>query len=230
MSLHLFYDPKKGLVKQDNYACGCYIQEHDEKGREAPHHEQTLVIPERNVKIVVRTNLHYGGRSYMYATMTMMDKTVLNFLDTSYRHSVKIVHAEPGNWDMLFDGIIELYNNIFNIEKPINTYFDGLVEEIVGEGGGTVDKMVNVTTRLAEVADGISESVYYDNPTLRIRLRKTCGLVIRHISKNWGNTTWITEGKHKTLEENLHCILKYLTDSNEVLYALTKSEPRSVVK
>ena len=31
MSLFLSYDPKKGLVKTDGYACGPYIEEHDEK-------------------------------------------------------------------------------------------------------------------------------------------------------------------------------------------------------
>ena len=229
MSLYLYYDSKKGLVKEENYVCGSHIEEHDEKGKLVPLHEQTLVIPNLNIKIVVRTNLHYGSKSYMNATITMMDKNVLNFLDISLRHPIKQVYSDPGNWDMLFDGIIALYNSIFNSEKPINTYFDEIVNGIKGTDGCTVDKMVDISTRLAEIADSLSGSIYYDNPTVKARMRRTCGLMIRHISQNW-DKKWITAGRHNTIEANLHSILKYLSEQNEVLYALTKQEPLVVVK
>ena len=165
----------------------------------------------------------------MNATITMMDKNVLDFLDISLRHSIKQVYSEPGNWDMLFDGIIALYNYIFNSEKPINAYFDEIVNGIKGTNGCTVDKMVDISTRLAEIADSLSCSIYYDNPIVRARMRRTCGLMIRHISKNW-DKKWITAGGHNKIEENLHSILKYLSEQNEVLYAMTKQDPPEVVK
>lgn len=227
MSLYLYYDNNKGLVKSQFSAVGEYIMEHDEKGWDAPHHEQTLEIPNRNVKIVVNTNLGWGPRSYMVAKISMIGKSVLNFLDTSLKHSVKIVYAEPGNWDMLFDGIISLYNNIFNSENSINAYFDEINKCLVNTTGNPVDKMVEVTTRLSEVADCLSDSIFSDSQTARRRMRKTCGLVIRQISSNW-DKKWITEGRHKKLEANLHSIVLYLAEKGEILDALTKRDPNEL--
>ena len=221
MALNLCYCDKKGLFKAQNYATGNYIMEHDEKGRNAPLHEQILEIPNRNVKIVVRTNLHYGSWSYMNATISMMDKKVLNFFDKTLLHSVKTVYAKPGNWDMLFDGIIQLYNSIYNSETQINAYFDEIIKRITDTSGITLDNMADIITRLAEVADSISSSIYIDNHTLESRMRETGGLVIRHIGTHYDKKD-ITEGRHDKMESNLHSILNYLIERDIVLDALTK--------
>lgn len=77
MSLMLYYDSKrKRLVKEENRACGPYIQEHNESGYEADLAKQVLEIPERNVKVVVETNLNFGAKSYIRASISMADKTI----------------------------------------------------------------------------------------------------------------------------------------------------------
>jgi len=224
MSLYLYYDSKRGLVKSQDFAIGSYIIEHDEKGRKDPLHEQTLEIPNLNVKIVVITNLHYGSWSYMYATISMMNKNVLNFHDTSLKHSVMKVYAKPGNWDMLFDGVIKLYNSIYNSETQINAYFDEIVNRTIDATGHTVDVFVEITTRLAELADSIAGSIFSDNATLRIRMRKTCGLVIRRISTDLDKKL-ITESQYDKIESNLHSVFRYLTERDEILDTLTITDP-----
>ena len=163
MALHLYYDSKKGLVKSNNYAVGCYITEHDEKGIKCPLHEQTLEIPERNVKIIVRTNLHYGSKSYMNARITMMDKCVLNFLDNSLIHSVDIIFAIPGDWEMLFDRIIKVYESIFCSESNINSYFDAIDDAVKGEKTQKGNELNNAIIRISQIADKQSSSIYCDN-------------------------------------------------------------------
>lgn len=127
MALHLYYDNKKGLVKSNDHAIGCSIVEHDGKGYCCPLHEQILEIPERSITITVRTNLHYGSKSYMNASITMMKKPVLNFIDNSLFHSIKTIHAKPEDWNSLFDNIILVFNNYvnpFSLTFPIlSTFF-----------------------------------------------------------------------------------------------------------
>ena len=228
MSLLLYYDSKKGLVKRDNYACGCYIQEHDEKGWETPLHEQTLVIPNSNVKIVAHTNLHYGPRSYMYATISVMDKVVLNFQDTTLCHSVSNVYAKPGDWNALFDGIILLYNSIYNSENPINKYFD-VIDEIVNDTTGiSVEKILIVTNRLAEISDNLQKSIYSDNNIVIMRMKKACKILVRNII-NHGIKGSVTELRHKTVEKNLHSIFRYLAERDEMLDVLARKNQIIVV-
>lgn len=224
MALHLYYDDKKGLIKAQNYAVGNSVMEHNEKGWDAPHHEQVLEILGQNVKIVVNTNLGWGPKSYMNAKITMMDKSVLNFHDTSLKHSVMIVYAEPSNWDMLFDGVIKLYNSIYNSETQINAYFDEIVKRTVDATDQTVDEFVEITTRLAELANGIASSIFSDNATLKNRMRTTCGLVIRHISTDLDKKL-VTESQHDKIESNLHSIFRYLTERDEILDTLTITDP-----
>ena len=88
MSLYLSYDPKRGLIKEENHAYGTYIQELDERGM----NEQTMELPNSNVKIVVRTK----AKNFMVATISVMDKLVLNFHDTTLSRPVNKVSVRPG--------------------------------------------------------------------------------------------------------------------------------------
>ena len=216
MALYLYYDSKKGLTKTDGgVVYGEYIQEHDDKGWKCPLHEQTMEIPDRNVKIVVRTNLHYGSESFMNASISMMGKRVWNFHDMSLKHSVNIVSAEPGNWDMLFDGIINLYNSIYDSEASINEYFDALDGRIVGLNGNISD----VFDRIAEISENLAESIYGDSILIDKRMLGTCRLLFQMIAEKWSGNT-LTDSVHKRHEQDMHKIVDYLVRKDEILDVL----------
>lgn len=220
MPLYLSYDPKKGLIKSNGSEIyGNCISEHDEKGFLSPLHEQTLIIPKHNVKITVRTNLHFGSKSYMNATISMEDKTVLNFQDTSLLHSINIVYAKPGEWNDLFDGIIRVYDNIYGSESSINKYFDAIetaIADIINTNN-TLD-LHRITSRLAEVSDSLPTSIYTDNLLIVERMQRACGKLFRCIgdTKGWGHVS-----KRKTIESNLHSIFHYLAERDMILITLT---------
>ena len=244
MALHLYYDSKKGLVKAQNYAVGNYIMEHDEKGWDAPHHEQVLEIPSQNVKIMVNTNLGWGPKSYMYARISMMDKIVLNFFDTTLRYPVNMVCVKPGDWNELFDSIIKLYNSIYNSEAPINDFFD-MIEETI-KADCTIDKMVYVTTRLSEISEMVSTSIYADSRVIKMRLRRVCKMLFQNIEENCGKVSlvikgeetreeesfkykkaYLTVGQQNKIEANLKSILIYLAERNEILDVFSRKDQRT---
>ena len=164
----------------------------------------------------------------MHATINVMDKIVLNFHDTTLYHSVNYVYAKPGDWDALFDGIIQLYNSIYNSEKPINTYFDAIDKIVNHTTGISVEKIINVTNRLAEISDNIQKSIYRDNKIVVMRLEKTCKILMRNII-NHGIIGPVTELRHNTIEKNLHSIFKYLTERDEMLNVLARKNQLVVV-
>ena len=211
MALYLYYDNKKGFVKSKDYAVGNYIVEHDEKGSGTPLCKQTLEVPSRNVKIEVRTKLHSGAKSYMCASISLMDKCVLNFIDTRLNFSVSTVHVKPGNWDELFEGIIKLYNTIFNSESPINEYFD-VIEEAINEPNGICgNNLNNAIARLSEIADNLLNSIYADNPIVDFRMKKACHLLIRRIMDmdfSNGTSMWVKE---------MRSIFNYLAEREEIV-------------
>ena len=224
MSLYLSYDPKRGLIKEENRVYGNYIQEHDERGGKTPHHEQTLEIQERNVKIVVRTKLHVGAASYMNASISMMDKPVLNFIDTSLRHPIWIVYAKPYDWNSLFDNIINLYNAIFNSENPINDYFDA-VERTINHTSDDdyFERMVDVVKRLGEISDRLSGSIYGDNEIVHKRMVQACRLLVQNINDGMRNRKF-SVSVH-LIESYLHMVFRYLADRNALFYVLTGRNP-----
>lgn len=215
MALYLSYNHKKGLVKQENTAYGCYIQEHDEAGWESPLHEQILEIPEHNMKIIVRTNLHYGSRSFMNARISMMDKPVLNFIDNSLCHSVEIVYAKPGDWNSLFDNIILLYNSIYSCEKYVNSYFDTLDEAIKGTNVKVDNDLNNAIVRLSGITSILKDSIYGDSIILDQRIKKTCHLLVRRIMDLRYDST-----NPKPWAKELQCIFNYLGEREELVDAI----------
>ena len=222
MALQLYYDKYKGFVKSENGASGQSIIEHDQKGWKAPLHEQTLEIPSRNVKIVVRTNLGWGEKSYMNAWITMTDKSDFNFFDTSLVHPINLVCVKPGDWNKLFDSIINLYNNIYNSENSINAYFDVIEESI--NSANTVNKMVDALSRLAEISDGISGSIYCDNVVVDKRMKKACRLITKHIMETYHNVELIAVS-YQAIEAKLQSVFKFLFERKEIWEMLTGRSP-----
>lgn len=225
MPLYLSYNPKKGLIKGNGGVIyGNYICEHDEKGKETPLHEQSLEIPCQDMKIVVRTNLHYGSKSYMNASITMRDKLVLNFADTSLSHSIKIIHANPGDWDVLFDEIINLYNTIYNCGDSISNYFNAIDEKLKDTPSKNLDVLINITDRLAEISDELSKSIYSDNIIIKKRMKITCRNLVQNISKGYQDK-WITAGQRCKIETNFQHIFKHLAEHEEIFEILTGYNP-----
>lgn len=214
MSLYLYYDSKKGLVKEENHAMGSYfIQEHNERGM----NEQTMELPNSNVKIVVRTK----ANSFMVATISIMDKIVLNFHDTTLSRPIHKVSVKPGDWNALFDGIIQLYNSIYISETPINAYFDTIDEKLNKTKSISYETINNVSSRLAEISDKIQGSIYCDSLIVKQRMKKACKIMVRTLI-NYGIEGLITDIKHKTIEANLKSITKYLADQDMMFDVLVR--------
>lgn len=219
MALQLYYDNSRGLVKSTNGAIGQSIIEHDQKGWGAPLHEQILEIPSRNVKIVVHTNFGWGPRSYMNARICMMDKNVFNFIDTCLGYSINKIYAKPGDWNMLFDSIINLYNGIYNCEKSINSYFDAIEEAI--NGSSSVNKISDAIARLAEISDNLSDSIYADNIFIDKRMKGACRLLVAHIVDNW-NKVRLSNEEHQKIEANLQSIFRFFSGRKEIFDMLVE--------
>lgn len=220
MSLMLYYDSKRiRLVKEENRACGPYIQEHNESGYEADLAKQVLEIPERNVKVVVETNLNFGAKSYTRASISMADKTIFNFLDTSLSHSVSIVSAKPGDWNSLFDGIINLYNSIYNSETHINKYFDVIKDVLKDTSGHNENNVMQAIRRLTEIVRKLPESIYFDNILIDDRIKEVCSLLFQKIIFDKAKTTWDKKIRQE-IESDLHDIFYYLSNRDEVLTVL----------
>ncbi len=215
MALHLYYDNKKGLVKSNDHAIGCSIVEHDGKGYCCPLHEQILEIPERSITITVRTNLHYGSKSYMNASITMMKKPVLNFIDNSLFHSIKTIHAKPEDWNSLFDNIILVHNNIFNSDKFINSYFDAVDVAIKGTDIRVGNELHHAILRLSEITNVLKDSIYGDSIIIDQRIKNACHLLIKRMMKlkfaSLNTTFW---------EKELRSIFNYLGEREELLEVL----------
>lgn len=151
----------------------------------------------------------------MNARITMMDKYVLNFLDNSLIHSIDIIFAIPGDWDMLFDRIIKVYESIFCSESNINSYFDAIDEAVKGEKTQKGNELNNAIIRISQIADKQSSSIYCDNNVVDDRMKNSCRLLIKRLmglkipddSKPW--------------EKELRSIFNYLADREEIVSTLS---------
>lgn len=223
MSLFLYYNSKNnGLVKENNRALGDFIKEHDEKDRKSSLHKQSLYIPNNDALISVHTTPHVSSQAKgiklaMYATISLGKKMVINFHDKTLCHPVTRVCATPGDWGMLFDGIIQLYDSIYTSETPINTYFDVIEKNIVDTSGNYTDKIVNVTSRLAEISDNLPNSIYINNRTLIGRMKKACVLLLKTFADQGVGEILNTPTKRDKIESNMHSIFGFLSQSDKVL-------------
>lgn len=219
MGLMLYYDlTRKRLVKEDSFAGGPFIQEHNEKGKNAPLAKQELEIPESSVKIIVKTNLHYGAKSYMRASISMTNRTIFNFIDARLSHPVCNITANPEDWDSLFDGIISLYNNRLNSEVFINKYFD-IIKDTLNDIKINENSIALVTRRLAEISRNLPDSIYYDNILIDNRIIEVCALLFRKIIIDKTKSIWDKKIRQE-IESNLHDIFYYLSNRDEVLAVL----------
>ena len=103
----------------------CIFSEHDKKGYKTIR----IGIPNEPVEIVISSNLHYQGASYLFAKVFIKGKSFLNFKDTQSLYllnncELDTFQVSVGNWEELFDLIVEAYNNQYFIsEKEIENYF-----------------------------------------------------------------------------------------------------------
>lgn len=219
MSLMLYYDlTRKRLVKEDSFAGGPFIQEHNEKGENAPLAKQELEIPESSVKIIVKTNLHYGARSYMKASISMANRTIFNFMDDRLSRSVCNITANPGDWGSLFDGIINMYNNRLNSEVFINKYFD-VIKDTLNDIKINENTIALVTRRLAEISRNLPDSIYYDNILIDNRIKEVCAFLFRKIIIDKTKTIWDKKIRQE-IELNLHDLFSYFSSRDELLDVL----------
>lgn len=220
MALMLSYDLKRNcLVKEKGRALGPYILEHDEKGYKNELANQSLEIPDRNIKIDVKTNFHYGSASYLRATITQNDKIIFNFIDTIFLRSICRVESDPVDWSSFFDEIITLYTSIYNSESYINKYFDEINAVISTASDCNDNKMMLVTSRLAEIIEKMPESVFADNILLSTRIKESCILLLQSIILEGKDSQWIKKYQ-QVVEKNLHVIVCHLSERNELLNVL----------
>ena len=114
--------------------------------------------------------------------MTLHGKAVLDFTDaTSSNPNLGIIKVEPGDWNTLFDKIIELYHNIYIGESMINNFFakiDKILdeEEDSSSSENPVEKMpsfysmvdrTKIFEKLSFLADSLKESIYEDSPLVK---------------------------------------------------------------
>lgn len=217
MPLSLIYTPNKGLTKvQSNVLYSNIIIEHDERGIATPLHEQVLEIQERNVKITVRTNLHYGKKSYMNARINILDKPVLNFIDNTLLYPVDLIHANPGDWNMLFDRTIQLYSTIFTIDNYIISYFDVIDDAVANKYSPDLN---NAFDRLFELSEKVLNSVYADSSVLDLRMKQSCRLLISKIMKMKFDMT-ISRKPYDYFEKNIRSVFAYLAKREEIIEVL----------
>ncbi len=146
----------------------------------------------------------------MYARITMMDKYVFNFLDNSLLHFVDIIFAIPGDWDMLFDRIINVYDSIFCSENVINLYFDAIDKAVKGEKIHKGNELNNAIMRLSEIADKQSSSIFFDNTVVNNRMKDSCRLLIKRIME------LKMSDDSKPWEKELRSVFNYLADREEI--------------
>lgn len=226
--LYLYYDHKKGLVKAD-HAVGSHIQEHSETGYNHPLAKQEMEIPERGLNILVTSNFGFGFRSYHTATVTTLSgQYVLNFMDREFL-SIQRIAVNPGDWDTLFDKIIELCDNIHTGEKMINHYFD-CIDNVLDRIDDKLDESfvklpVQVKTKrvlnvLAAIADALPDSIYCGNTLVKDRLFNSCSKAIKFASHSDES---ILLKDVSQIEKSLQSIFKYMASIDGVLEVLRKA-------
>lgn len=106
----------------------CIFQAHDKKG----YKNYKISIPNEPVEIVISSNLHYQGASFLFAKIIVEDKLVLNFHDKESLYLVshnglETFQVQAGDWNELFNIIIKIHDNLYFInETDIKSYFDEL--------------------------------------------------------------------------------------------------------
>jgi len=204
MNSALCYDKeKKRLYKGVVGSPDCVFPEHDKKGFKT----YKVAIQEESMEIVISSNLHYQGASFLYAKMLIKGQSVLNFQDkqTVYllnHRSLDTFQVPAGNWDELFDTIVDVYNNHYLIsETDIDRYF------------AEIDNMIK--------RDKIT--VYRNKTDVEPHVWEGCFLVLLHSLDVVINIIKCCE--NSILEDNQFLINRILQTCNNFMQVFANSYP-----
>lgn len=188
----------------------CIFSEHDEKGYKTIR----IGIPNEPVEIVISSNLHFQGASYLYAKIFIQGKSLLNFRDTQSLYLLNDCEFDSfqvpaGNWGELFDLIVDAYNNWYSIsDNDIEKYFCELdtmiqsncisilrnktdVKPHVWNGSFLV--LLHSLDIITNIIKCREKSVLEANQFLTKRILSTCNTFVKRFANNY--RTWdIEEG------------------------------------
>lgn len=183
----------------------CVFAEHDQKGFKT----YKVSIPNNPIEVIISSNLHYLGASYLYAKIFAKGKCLLNFKDTQSLYltgnrELDTFQVSAGNWEELFETIIYVFNNQYiTHEKDIENYFCELdsiiksnkisirrnktdIKTNTWEGSFLVLlHALDIITNVIECREG---SVMETNTFLINRILLTCKTFLRRFVKD--STTW----------------------------------------
>lgn len=132
----LCYDRERRLLyKGVGDSHDSIFTEYDKKG----YKTVKIAIPDEPVEIMISSNLHYQGASFLYAKILVKGKCLLNFRDIQALYilnncELDTFQVSSGNWDELFDIIINNYNNLYiTSEGEIENYLKELEGIIMSE-------------------------------------------------------------------------------------------------
>ena len=96
----------------------CIFSEHDEKG----YKTYKVSIPNTPDEIIISSNLHYQGASYLYAKIRVKDMFLLNFDDINVlecisHYELDTFQVSAGDWDSLFDIVVKRYNQCYLLNE-----------------------------------------------------------------------------------------------------------------
>ncbi len=229
MDCALCYDSEnKRLYKGIAGSNDCLIPKHDKKGYKTIKYS----IPNEPVEIVISSNLHYQGASFLYAKILIKGKSMLNFKDTKSLYllndySIDTFQVEAGNWDELFDIIIKNYNNLyFTSESDVENYLNELdkialsesisvfrnkTSEKPTEWKGTFLVLLHSLNRLSNIIECKYNSVIDGNTFFQKRLLSSCRNYLQRFANCY--PTWDKQegdSRLKQLSEKLLVVCEYI--------------------
>lgn len=204
----------------------CIFPMHDKKG----YKTLKFSIPGEPVEIIISSYHH--GVSYLYAKILINGKCLLNFHDTQALYilnncSLDTFQVPAGNWNELFDIIVENYNNLFFIsESKIDGYFnelDGIISsenisvfrnktsQTSTEWEGTFLVMLHSIDKLSNIIKCQCDSVVQHNSFLEKRLLSTCRTFLKRFAECY--PTWNKKEGDSRMErfsKELFIVLEYV--------------------
>lgn len=200
MSSALCYNKEqKRLYIGSEYSNDSLFVKHDKKGYKI----NKIEVPNEPIEIIIKSNLHYQGASYLYARIKIRGKYLLNFKDTHAlyclnENDLNMFSVSAGNWQELFDIIVKNCNNFFMNESDIERYLSELESMIQRE---TISIYRNKTDQnpnswkegllvllhsvdvLSNIIENKDESILFDNKFFEDRLLKTCKIFLKRFSE-----------------------------------------------
>ncbi len=229
MDSALCYDSEnKRLYKGVAGTKDCLISKHDKKGYKTYKYS----IPGEPVEIVISSNLHYQGASFLYAQILIKGKSLLNFRDVRALYlinhcSLDTFQVEAGNWDELFDIIIRNYDNLyFTSEDDVENYLNELDKIVLRESisvfrnknsekptewKGTFLVLLHSINKLSNIIECKDNSVIDGNTYFQKRLLSSCRNYLQRFAEYY--PTWEKkeeDSRQKQLSEKLLIVCEYV--------------------